>query len=111
MVNSLASMSGASPNERSVFEVTGPIEANAIPCSCRPASLAPPRISTRLLTVEELVNVIASGRRAAKAVHARDLVTIILDGARLGGGSPALTGEAVEDACRMYFLAEELEAH
>jgi|SRR5579875_521165 len=59
--------------------------------------------------IQALVDAIFSaGRPTAKAVYPRDILTIIEDGARWSGQKARLTPEAIEEACRCYFLMEDL---
>ena len=60
IVYSFASMVGLSPTSRRVPDVTGPIDANLTPRNSRLS----PTNATKFLTVDELVNVIPSGRRS-----------------------------------------------
>jgi predicted ATPase with chaperone activity len=61
------------------------------------------------LGVQALVDaVFQAGRPLAKAVYPRDILTIIEDGARWSGQRARLTVESIDDACRCYFVMEEM---
>lgn len=46
------------------------------------------------------------GGRELRGCHPKDIVEAVLDAARYEGREPTLTREAVDDACRTYFLHE-----
>src|SRR5579859_2992934 len=48
------------------------------------------------------------GQPTPKGVFPRDLLSIIEDGARFDGAAPELTPEAIEDACQVYFVSEDV---
>ena len=59
--------------------------------------------------VQALVDaVFQPDRPTAKAVYPRDILTIIEDGARWMGQRARLTPETIDDACRCYFVMEEI---